>query len=143
MMRLITGLMFVSVLSCAGHQTPAIKLSDSVHRYNNAVRWQNYKVASNFVAPLERQNYLTTRSSQTKDMKVLDFEVFDVQHTKPNSEAEVKVRFTWHQLSSLQVRKTSFKQRWKYGKNRQWVFIDQKEIEDAAPPKSDSIDNKF
>jgi len=135
----MTIVIALSVAHCGGYQNTASKLKDSVYRYNNAVRWRNFKAAATHVDESLRKNYLDKRRAQGQNLKVLEYDIVSVRQVEPNKKAEVQVRFTWHQLPSNVIQKIQFKQHWVYGKNRKWWYIRQEEMKDKPKPASDPV----
>jgi hypothetical protein len=140
MMRLaITALIAFAVAHCGAYQSTSAKLKDTAYRYNEAVRWQNYKSASRYVEESIREKYLEERRNQASELKVLDYEIVNVRQVKTNEEAEIQVRFTWHRLPSTVVQKKRIMQIWLYGKNRKWWFVRQEEVKEKKKPSSEPL----
>jgi hypothetical protein len=119
-------------MSCSGYQSTGAKLKNVVQRYNEAVRWRKYKAAAHFVRDVERKAYVNSRREAGADTKILDYEIVNVRQVLPNKEAEILVSFTWHQMPSNVVQTIHFKQKWIYGKNRKWWYVEQKEVKKKA-----------
>lgn len=132
----VTLVIALSAAHCSSYQNTATKLKDTAYRYNDAVRWRNFKAAAGFVDESIRKNYLAKRREQGQSFKVLDYEVMSVRQTEANKTAEIQVRFTWHQLPSNVVQKIQFKQTWVYGKSRKWWYLRQEEVKDK--PKTNT-----
>ena len=137
-------LLSAATLSCSGGQGPHQKLVDSVHRYNEAVRWRAHEKAASYVPVAQRETYLETRRSSSKDMKILDYEIEQIRQVLKNQKAEARVRFSWVKMPNNIVQRTTFVQTWKYGENKKWTLGDQRIApKDAAPSKDVPLSDQF
>ena len=87
--------MALAMLGCStGYQTPAAKLTDSLNRYNESVRWRRYKSAAQFVAEAKRASYLETRRSAGKSRRILDWELVSATQVKVNDFPTLRTRIS-------------------------------------------------
>lgn len=142
----ITRLAIIATLTTAlsgcmgGYQAPAEKLENSVYRYNDAVRWQRYEVASGYLPVDRREDYVQTQREAGDDLKILEYEIDQVRQTTENAEAEVIVRFTWLRNPSNIVQRTTIRQTWRYGEDKTWLMVAREKIERRPPSEVPLVD---
>lgn len=108
-------------------------LTESIHRYNDAVRWNKYKVAASFVPAQERQTYIKRKQDMAESMRVLEYDLQEVEHNSHDSTARVTVRYTWLELPSNIVQRTRLRQHWTFG-DAQWLLEKSEEVKDKVEP---------
>ena len=120
--RVLIGACFTASLGCGGYTSPGEKLQRAVFRYNNAVRWSNYAVASEYIPADKRAAYLADRRDSSDDIRILEFDIDEVRHGNLASVAEVLVTYKWVSPASNVVNITTFTQHWDYGDEKVWIL---------------------
>jgi hypothetical protein len=121
---------FLGVGCAAGYVAPGEKLRRSVFSYNDAVRWQRYEAAAEHLPPERRQSYLQTQRDAGDSLRILEYELLEVQHNEEDKKALVTVKFRWTRMPSNRVETTTIRQTWSYGEDRQWAMTEKEEVED-------------
>lgn len=118
---------------CGGAQSPKTMLTESIHRYNDAVRWNKYKVAASFVPAKERETYIKRKQDIAETMRIMEYDLQEVEHNPHDSTAQVTVRYTWLELPSNIVQHTRLRQHWTFGE-AQWILDKSEEVKEEAKP---------
>ncbi len=115
-------------LACAGYESPGEKLRDGVMRYNDAIRWEKSVGAPKYSPDAKQAAYRRDHRDAHDGLKVLEYELHNVQHMPPNR-ADVTVRYKWLRPPSNVVETTFIKQNWKYGEDKTWRIVDKTKVE--------------
>jgi hypothetical protein len=126
----LCGLAAVLLSSCL-IQNNKQKLSDSLTKYNVALRWGAVEWAAEHVAPESRQELLV-RGMEFGDLKMSQCKVGSVK-LKGKDQATALVRIDWYMGSSLRLRTSIVEQKWKL-RSGKWLITSQRLVGGAPCP---------
>jgi hypothetical protein len=98
--------------ACSGSASTRDKLVDSLTYLTDAMRWQQWDQASNYVAPEARKAYLESHERLADQIDVTDVEVTRRVAAPDNMTTTVVVALSWLAKNDPVLKKTVLEQRW-------------------------------
>lgn len=127
------------MLGCGGYKSPGEKLQESVLRYNDAMRWRRFEVASEYLPTAKREDFMDRQREQADRIRILEYDIDDVHQTVPNEKAEVVVKVKWLVSPSNIVQTIRVRQNWDYTAEKQWQLESAEEVKKKAKPAGPAI----
>jgi hypothetical protein len=120
------------VLGACASAKSGTTLAESIHAYNEGVRWQRYEYAAVHVPPKERSEFIDAFDERSKDLRITEYEI--VRVTQKNDKlAQVQVKMSWYLDSEGTLRETSAVQTWeKHGKT--WWVVEETRLRGKEMP---------
>jgi hypothetical protein len=130
MIRIVAVLV---IAACGAPQVrPEEDLTESIHQFNEGIRWGRFGVAASSIPPGERSKFIDEMDQLTTDLKITDYEIINVEAHGPR-EARVQLKITWYKDPENIVRETSATQTWeRHGKI--WMMVDETRLRGAEMP---------
>jgi hypothetical protein len=113
---------------CANH-TGA--LTDTVTKFNNALRWKGYSAAATLVTNEYRQKFMSDRVSRWQQSNMVDCAVLDLSFNEKKDEAQVVVLYSLYNDSDGLLISSQEMQTWKY-RGSGWLLADSKESQEPV-----------
>ncbi|HEY3356131.1 MAG TPA: hypothetical protein VGQ83_22955 [Polyangia bacterium] len=130
----LAALVVLGLAACGNSLTPRDRLVDSVTVFCDALRWQQYDQASNYLPERERKTYLDVHDRLSELIDVTDLEV--VRRTMgPKDTATVLIALSWIAKNDPVVRKTFLEQRWEL-KGETWSMVRERHVRGTRLPGS-------
>ena len=89
------------------------KFDESVTKYNNLYRWNEFEKASLFAADPIRDAFVT-RAKAAKNVKIVDYRILSTQYSEENRRATVEAEFDYYFISTALVKTLHDTQEWVY-----------------------------
>ena len=126
-------LVYLYPLLLAGCMVPNAreKLSESLQKYNAAVRWGAKEWAAEHVAPEKRKDLFAQRV-EFGELQVTDCQVGAVK-LKGKGKAVALVQVDWYLVSTLTVRTSIIEQQWDLRSGR-WLMTSERLVKGAPYP---------
>ncbi len=105
-------------INCSGRHAIRGEFEESLIKYNDLVRWNEFNEASLFVIESLSEDYMA-RVKATKDVRVTEYRILKKKYDEVKGEAEVQVEIDYYNLFSLRVKTLLDTQK--------WVFVDEKD----------------
>jgi hypothetical protein len=121
------------LLGCSGSASSREKLADSLTLFTDAMRWQQWDTASNYVAPELRKAYLEAHESLSDQIDITDLEVTRRVAAPDGQSMTVVVALSWLAKNDPVVKKTTLEQRWEYRRGA-WVIGKERRLRGDALP---------
>lgn len=109
------GLLLSCVLFAActlSNMTPQARFSDAAYRVNDAARWGQLDLASEYVASSYRTKFLSRRKDWGEGLSVAEVDVVYMRIDKENDRAVSEVNLSWTN-DGITLRKSVITQTWK------------------------------
>jgi len=115
---LLIGFVVVVCINCGGRHTIRGEFEESLIKYNDLVRWNEFNEASIFVIESLSEDYMA-RVKAAKDVRVAEYRILKKKYDEIKGEAEAQVEIDYYTLFSLKVKTLIDTQK--------WVFVEEKE----------------
>ena len=119
-----------AVTACGGAAQRDL-LMESVHTYNEGVRWERFTAAAAVVPPAERDDFLDEREALADDLRITDVEI--VRVAARGERADIQVKMSWYLDSRGTVNETWVRQRWER-QGAAWRVVDERRVRGDAMP---------
>ena len=130
----LIGLVAVAVApACSGSATSREQLADSLTLFTDAMRWQQWDTASNYVTPEARKAYLEAHERLADQIDVTDLEVTRRVMAADNKSMSVVITLSWLAKNDPVVKKTVLEQRWE--PRRTWVIVKERRLRGDPLPE--------
>jgi hypothetical protein len=107
-------------------------LAESIHAYNEGVRWERFGAAAVHVPPQERSEFIDELDQRAKDLRITDYEIVRVEQ-KSEKLAQVQIKVSWYLDSEGTLKETSAVQTWeRHGKT--WWVVEEKRLRGKEMP---------
>jgi hypothetical protein len=107
-------------------------LDESIHIYNESVRWERFQKAANLLPPKERSSAIDEWDERSHDLKITEWELVET-HPPVHDEVKAHVKLSWYRPSEEVLRITDALQTWhKQGKN--WMLVDEARLRGPEMP---------
>jgi hypothetical protein len=116
----------LALAACGSSLTPRDKLVDAVTVFCDALRWQQYDQASNFLPQEARKAWLDAHDRLAELIEVSDLEITR-RSLGQGDVATVVIALSWVAKNEQVVRKTIFEQRWE-AKGDHWVMTRERQL---------------
>ena len=112
-MRTIAVALLFCTACMMGGTSKTTTFRDTVHRYNDEVRWARLSRAVDFVAPDARVEFLKKHAKIGEQIRVSDVEIKALQLDGDKEDGVVMIQFRWIDENSLLERTSMIEQHWK------------------------------
>lgn len=114
-MKVLSGFaILLSLLACSGLVKPVGEIGEaSRDDFMNAMRWKQLKVATEFMLPENRKDFLAT-FKKVKDIHITDVRLLDLQSSAEGRRFETVIEMDYYLLPSVSLKTFSFEQTWVY-----------------------------
>ena len=114
-MKVLSGfVILLSLLACSGLVKPVGEIGEaSRDDFMNAMRWKQLKVATEFMLPENRKDFLAT-FKKVKDIHITDVRLLDLQSSAEGRRFETVIEMDYYLLPSVSLKTFSFEQTWVY-----------------------------
>ena len=114
-MKVLSGfVMLLSLLACSGLVKPVGEIGEaSRDDFMNAMRWKQFKVATEFMLPENRKDFQAT-FKKVKDIHITDVRLLDLQSSAEGRRFETVIEMDYYLLPSVSLKTFSFEQTWVY-----------------------------
>jgi hypothetical protein len=132
MMKWLAISVVVGGCAAAAQQRDSDTLDQSIHIYNENVRWERFAKAAVLLPPRQRADAIEQWDERAHDLKISDWELIKLA---PHGAGEVRahVKLSWYKPSEEIVRTTDAVQTWhKLGHN--WLLIDETRLRGDEMP---------
>lgn len=126
-MRLLLAALSLSALLCGcpfGHESPPARAQEAATELNLNTRFGRMELASEHVAPKEREAFLERRRTWGSSVRVADYEVAGFHMMKGDEDAEMLIKVAWYRIDQGDLRSTTIKQKWHDFKG-DWRLVDE------------------
>lgn len=114
----------VACQTLTGQKCNPETLGLSVEKFLTAVRWEEYKVASEFVAPPSRKQFWEDMDLFQKRVRLMDFQVRDVSLRQSSLSADVVLQCRFYHTDAPQLHTRTIQQEWRYMENEKvWLVV--------------------
>jgi hypothetical protein len=127
----VVGLL--AVAACSGSATSREQLSDNLTLFTDAMRWQQWDTASNYVAPEARKGYLEVHERLADLIDVTDLEVTRRVMAADGKSMSVVITLSWLAKNDPVMKKTVLEQRWE--PRRSWVIVKERRLRGDPLPE--------
>lgn len=112
-MRLVVPLLGVLffVVACAGSFDPGQEMPAFGDQFSEAMRWQDYLGAANFMHADVRQAFLD-QFQQEEDLRVVESRIVSIDLSAETGSAKADYRLEFYRLPSMRVQKWQWSQEW-------------------------------
>ena len=125
-------MLVIALAACGGIGKQENTLAESVHDFNEGVRWSRFSNAAVHVPAAQRSQFVDEWDERAKDLKITDYDVVKVDQ-KGSRTASVQVKMEWYKDSEGKVLETHAIQTWeKHGKV--WFLVDESRLRGAEMP---------
>jgi len=113
--RVLSGFVLgLTLLACSHHITPSAKLGAMFRDdFSNALRWKQFKVASEHMQP-EIGKAFMAKFSEMKDLNIADVRLVDVQSYDGESRFDATFEMDYFILPSVTLKTFRFEQSWEF-----------------------------
>jgi hypothetical protein len=113
--KVLSGfVILLSLLACSGLVKPVGEIGEaSRDDFMNAMRWKQLKVATEFMLPENRKDFLAT-FKKVKDIHITDVRLLDLQSSAEGRRFETVIEMDYYLLPSVSLKTFSFEQTWVY-----------------------------
>jgi hypothetical protein len=108
---LIFFLLAVALAGCAGSQFARAEFDQSLDKYNELIRLQDFDTATAFLSSSVASEY---KGFSGKNIRVTDYQVTDVKYDEKTGQASAKVVFEYYITTSGIVKKITDEEKWIY-----------------------------
>ena len=118
--------------ACGGGQRDADSLDQTIHLYNENVRWERFQKAAVLLPPRQRSEAVDAWDERSHDLKITDWEVIAMT---PHGDGEIRahIKLSWYKPSEEIVRVTDEVQTWhKTGRN--WLMVEESRLRGDEMP---------
>lgn len=130
----LIGLVAVALApACSGSATSREQLADNLTLFTDAMRWQQWDTASNYVAPEARKAYLEAHERLADQVDITDLEVTRRVMASDGKSMNVVITLSWLAKSDPVVKKTVLEQRWE--PRRTWVIVKERRLRGDPLPE--------
>lgn len=89
-------------------------LYESVKTFNDAIRWEDYRVASTFMPPSAKDTYWEQVDELQKNVRIMEFEVREITVEPEKLRGEAYVRCQYFHTNNPKLLTRNLKQSWRY-----------------------------
>ena len=111
-----------------GNLGPEEDFRDTVHRYNDEVRWSRLAQAADMVAPAMRITFRRQHADFGKDIQVADVELTFLRMDKDADTALSKVRYRYYDQRAMMLQEAIVLQKWRHLKGN-FLLTEEKIVE--------------
>ncbi|MFT7625295.1 MAG: hypothetical protein ACI9WU_004486 [Myxococcota bacterium] len=120
----LSGLVF----GCSSPQANmSEKLRDGVLRYNDALRWNKFEKAVEYVPTADRSAALSDWRLDSDDNRILEYEIESVEQLDGNK-AEITIKRQEMRRPSNIVTTRRTVQNWTYGEDKKWQIVGERKL---------------
>ncbi|MBP8646318.1 MAG: hypothetical protein KBH99_09390 [Syntrophobacteraceae bacterium] len=98
-------------------------LQNIVAAFNSAVRWSDFKTASNFIPPSQRQPFWDLTDEIARSVRILDFQVREVSVLEKSGENRVTVRYLYYYTDDPNIKTKNLQQHWTFSPGERSWFV--------------------
>jgi len=113
-----------ALLSCGsvgGKKNTNETLGASVEAFNNAVRWEEYRAASELLISAERDEFWNVIDEMQKRIRLMDFEIRDIRVEEDTFTGSAVLRYRYYSLTDPSVKTKMLHQKFRYlEKQKAW-----------------------
>lgn len=120
-----------AVATACGGAAQRDLLMESVHTYNDGVRWERFTAAAAVVPPAERDDFLDEREALADDLRITEVEIVRVANR--GQRADIQVKMSWYLDSRGTVNETWVRQRWER-QGAAWRVVEERRVRGDAMP---------
>jgi hypothetical protein len=120
------------VTGCGGGARDTDSLDQTIHVYNENVRWERYDKAAVLLPPRQRADAIDAWDQRAHDLKITDWEIIRMT---PHGDGEIhaQIKLSWYKPSEEIVRVTDEIQTWhKTGRN--WLLVEESRLRGDEMP---------
>jgi len=94
----ISALALMLAVACAGEYSPREKLASTTLKYYEAFRWNKPSEMQAHVVPAMQAAFRKDYEERFKEVKIVDYEITEMQMDASKKSARVMVAFSWHTI---------------------------------------------
>ncbi len=129
----ISCILFLMVpLSCATLGKPKndeAGLIQSVQAFHNALKWEDYKLASTWFHHSQRENFWNLADELNENVRVMDFSLRDVWVEQQSLTGVAHIRCQYFHTRDPRLMSKTLTQRWKYIPDQQAWIVEHSNLE--------------
>jgi len=130
--RTIPALALVLAVACAGEYSPKEKLAATTLKYYEAFRWNKLAEMQSHVVPGMQAAFRKDFEERFKDIKIVDYEVTEMQVDASKKSARVTVTFSWHTIDETYIHEAVVVDTW-VSKKSVWYCESQEVLSGEVP----------
>ncbi len=111
-------------------------LKESVDRFNEDIRWQDYEQAQAFVPKAQRERYWAEADRLKHDIRLTEYEVRDVSFSEDERYAAVILHYQYWSLESPILRSVTLTQTWSFDEKKKAWEVEKTGFKAIAEPCS-------
>lgn len=130
--RTIFALALVLAVACAGEYSPKEKLARTTMKYYEAFRWNKPAEMQAHVVPGMQTAFRKDYEERFKEVKIVDYEVTEMQVDASKKSARVTVAFSWHTIDETYLHEAVVVDTW-VSKKSVWYRESQEVLSGEVP----------
>lgn len=116
-MRFLSLLFLLLLSACASPINIGPDLAKTSQQFSEALRWQDYHGASNFLLPEVRSAFLD-QFQEDQDLHIVESRIVSIDLNQEAGTAEVEYQLEYFRLPSSTVKKWRWTQKWLFQKEK-------------------------
>jgi hypothetical protein len=101
-------------------------------KFNDAVRWQNYKNAAVFLDASHQEAFWKVADRLSDKVRVTEYEIRSVSREEPSS-AVLLIKYSYFRLNDPRIKPATLHQKWRYEEKAGMWKVTQPDIEAMLP----------